>query len=159
MMSKMQKFNKFLYAFIFSVLSMFVFVLEFKTYNSIYTASDSAVVNFFIEFYRSLKSFDIVYVTLWIFILYFYFNVYFNDIKYSKKSFIYTVIAIIFSLITIMGKSYGIDNTLKTIYENSVQIFKTILLFFGYYLIYYAILKKLFNFKLEKEDVKKKHHF
>lgn len=155
-MSKTYKFNKYLYAFIFSVISILVFIVEFKTYNSIYTTSNSSFVNFLTELFNSFKKFDIIYVTLWIFILYFYLNVYFDGKKYDKKSVVCTVIAVIFTVLTIIAKSYGIDNTLETIYESSTQIFKTVIFAFGYYLIYYAISKKLFNIKLDANLVKKK---
>ena len=108
------------------------------------------------ELEGSLNKFDIIYVTLWLFIVYFYFNVYFDGKKYSKRNIFCTIISIIFTIITMLGKSYSISNSLNSLYSSSAQIFKTVIFSFGYYLIYYAFLKKIFNFKINLNLLKKK---
>lgn len=157
-MSKIYKFNKYLYTFIFSVISMSVFIINFKPYLTYFPNNNSAIVNFVTEFEYSLEGFDIIYVTLWMFMLYFYFNVYFDGKNHGKKKLIYIIGAIIFTIVTILGKSYTMSNSLKYLYSSHMQIFKTVIFTFGYYLIYYALLKKVLNIKIDLRNVKKKHH-
>lgn len=157
-MSKIYKFNKYLYTFIFSIISMSIFIIDFKPYLTYFPNNNNEIVNFVTEFEHSLEAFDIIYVTLWFFILYFYFNVYFDNEKHGKKKLIYIIGAIIFTVVTILGKSYMMSNSLVYLYSSPMQIFKTVIFSFGYYLIYYALLKKILNIKIELKNVKKKRH-
>ena len=158
-MSKAYKFNKYLYTFIFSIISMSVFIIDFKPYLTYFPENNPVIVNFVTEFEHSLKGFDVIYVTLWIFILYFYFNVYFDGKNYGKKKLIYIIGAIIFTVVTILGKSFSMSNSLTYLTSSHMQIFKTIIFSFGYYLIYYALLKKILNIKIDFKNVKKKTSF
>lgn len=158
-MDKMNKFNKGLYAVIFSIISMSVFIIKFEPYNSFFL-KDSALVNFFTEFENAVKGFDIIYVTIWFFMLYFYFNVYLDGEKFNKKKIFCVITSIVLAIVTILGKSYSLSNSLESLYSSAMQIFKTIVFSLGYYLIYYALLKKLLSIKLNNEkNVKKKRSF
>ena len=152
----MYKFNKYLYTFIFSIISVLVFLIDYKMCDAIHLSNDDLFVNFFIEIYQSIKNFDIIYVALWVFVFYFYYDLYFDGKKYSKINFIWIGMAIFFSIFTVIGNSYLIDNTLNTLYSSLAQIFKTIIFLLGYYLIYYAIIKKIFTIKYNFEFLKKK---
>lgn len=149
-MEKMNKFNKYLYVFIFSVITVLVFLLNIEECSIFYLNSNNWVVNFFNEINHSLVKFDIIYVSLWIFILYFYSNVYFDGSKYGIKKIVCIITSFIFTLITVTGKAYNLNNNLDILYSSSGQIFKTIIYVLGYYLIYYAILKKVSSVKLGK---------
>lgn len=151
----MNKFNKYLYIFIFSILSILVFVMNVNECSSVYL-NNNWIVNFFSEIYYSLKPFDILYVTLYIFILYFYSNVYFDDKKKYKNKIISMIIAIIFSIVTLVGKTYMGNISLNILFSSLGQIFKTIVYISGYYLIYYAIIKMILNIKISNIKVKKK---
>ena len=154
----MRKFNKYLYVFIFSILSLSVFILKIDECASYYLNNANPIVNLFSEIFYSLEQFDVIYVTLYIFIIYFYSKVYFDyDNKY-KNIVVSVIFSIIFSIITVIGNSYRINNTLNLLYSSPGQIFKTIVYLLGYYLIYYAIIKKVLNIKIEKFKVKKKLH-
>lgn len=153
----MNKFNKYLYIFIFSILSILVFVMNVNECSSVYL-NNNWIVNFFSEIYYSLKPFDILYVTLYIFILYFYSNVYFDDKKKYKNKIISMIIAIIFSIVTLVGKTYMGNISLNILFSSLGQIFKTIVYISGYYLIYYAIIKMILNIKISNIKVKKKDH-
>ena len=154
-MSKMNKFNKYLYAFIFSILSMSIFIMKFEAYNPIFLKGDS-VTNFFTEFEYAVNGFDVVYVTVWIFMLYFYFNVYFDGEKFNKKKLFCMIISIILTVVTVVGRAFSLSNSLVILYSSSMQIIKTVFFTFGYFLIYYALLRKLFNIKINLKNVKKK---
>lgn len=149
-MDRMNKFNKYLYVFIFSVITVLVFLLNIEKCSIFYLDSNNWIVNFFKEINYSLVKFDIIYVSLWIFILYFYSNVYFDGSKFDRKKIVCIIISIIFTLITVVGKAYNLGNNLDILYSSIGQVFKTIIYLFGYYLIYYAILKKISSFKLGK---------
>lgn len=154
----MEKFNKYLYIFIFSVLTLLVFILKIEECSEYYLFHNNVIVNFFSELYYSLEGFDIIYVSLYIFILYFYSKVYFDDkIQYKNKT-ISIVLSIIFSIITVIGKSYSMNNTLNILYSSPGQVFKTIVYLLGYYLIYYSILKKVLNINIKNFKLKKKDH-
>ena len=155
-MSRTYKFNKYLYTFIFSIISCSIFIIDFKPYLTYFPEYNNSIVNFVTEFENSIKGFDIVYLTLWFFIVYFYFNVYFDGKKHGKKRLIYIVGAIIFTVITILGKSFTMSNSLTYLTSSHMQIFKTILFSFGYYLMYYALLKKILNMKIDLKNLKKK---
>jgi hypothetical protein len=54
-----------------------------------------------------------------------------------------------------IGKSYKLDNTLGVIFATKAQIVKCIFLSIGYYLIFYALLKKISSIKIEFKTKKK----
>ena len=154
-MSKMNKFNKYLYAFIFSIISMSVFIMKFEAYSPFFLKGD-AVSNFFTEFEYAVNGFDVVYVTVWFFMFYFYFNIYFDGEKFNKKKLICMIISIVLTVVTIVGRSYSMVNSMEMLYSSLMQIVKTVLFSLGYYLIYYALLRKLFSIKIDFNNVKKK---
>lgn len=159
MNNKISIFNKYLYSFIFSMISALVFIVDYSPVNSVFLTDDNVFYNFFTEIYISLDNYNGISVILWIFIFYFYFNVYFDDKNNRKRNLILSIFAIIFSIFTIVCKSYVFDNTLSSIYSSSIQIIKTIVFFVGYFLIYFALLKKISTLNLDLSIFKKKTTF
>ena len=155
-MSKIYKFNRVLYTFIFSVISMSVFIINFRPYLTYFPENNSAIVNFVNEFEYSVQGFDIIYLTLWFFMMYFYFNVFFDGKKHGKKKLIYIFGSIILTIVTILGKSFMMSNSLEYLFSSHMQMFKTVIFSIGYYLIYYALLKKILNIKIDLKNIKKK---
>lgn len=158
-MNKAYKFNKYLYIFVFTIISMLVFVIRFEYKKNFSLVGNNYLVNFFTEFNSSIKEYDIIYISLLVFIVYFYNDVYFNGNKYLKKNVIMTIISLLIAMFTVIGKSYMIDGTLRNIYKTDVQIFKSVIFLLGYWVIYYAILKKIFSIKFDLKNVKKKDRF
>jgi len=158
-MNKTYKFNKIIYSIIFSIVTMLVFLINFGVPNLALTPDNTPLTQFFLELNISVKGFDIIYVTLYLFILYFYYHTYFDGTKYDKKDKKCTVLAIVFVVISLISKSYSLNNNLELLYCSSVQVLKTIIFGLGYYLIYYAIFKKIFNLELNIDTSKKKLHF
>ena len=158
-MNKAYKFNKYLYIFVFTIISMLVFVIRFEYKKTFSLVGNNYLVNFFTEFNSSIKEYDIIYISLLVFIVYFYNDVYFNGNKYLKKNVIMTIISLLIAMFTVIGKSYMIDGTLRNIYKTDVQIFKSVIFLLGYWVIYYAILKKIFSIKFDLKNVKKKDRF
>ena len=157
-MFNINKFNKYLYVFIFSFFTLMVFIINYRAIDPRFLTGDSKTINFFIEINQSIKPFNFIYVALFIFILYFYNGIYFNDRKFDFKFKISLIVALLLSVLSIINESFLIDNTLNTIYSSYAQIFKSIILIVGYYLMYYAIIKKILSVKFDFM-VKKKVKF
>lgn len=155
MKNKMDIFNKYLYVFIFSVISTLVFIVDFAPVDRAFLVDGNVIYRFLTEIFISIDNYNGISVILWIFIFYFYFNVYFNGEKDKKKNLFLIIISIVFSIFTIVSKCYVLDNTLNAIYSSSVQIIKTVIFFVGYIIIYYALLKKFLSFKFDLNIVNK----
>lgn len=158
-MKKLSIFYKYFYILLFSIFSLMVFAIDYVPFDPRYLASKSEMVNFFTEFRNSIEGYDTSYIALWLFIFIFYKNVYFDGTKYNKKSIFCSICAFLFMILSIVANSYSIDNTLNALYSSNVQILKTFIFSVGYYLIYYAMLKKLVNIKFNNIKVKKKFFF
>ena len=154
-MKKLEKINKIMYTLIFATLSTLVFIVTLSKPNMAFYVQESKLYQFITEIWLSLKDFDVAYVTLFVFIYYAYYNIYFDNSKLTSKSFINAAISIILTAITLIGKCYKIDNTLNTMVDSGAQILKFAILSIGYYLIYYAIIKKITSIKI-KPEIKKK---
>ena len=150
-MNKLYKFNKYLYLFLFTVITMLVFLIRFEFNDMSSLVNSNYLSSFFAELNSSFKDYDIIYVTLLVFILYFYNSIYFNGSKYTKKNMIMTIISFLISIFTVLCKSYVIDGTLRNIYLSDVQIFKSIIFLLGYWIIYYAIIKKIFSINFDNK--------
>lgn len=154
-MKKLEKINKILYTIILTSFTTLVFVVNIARPNMSFYASQSKSYQLATEIWLSVKDFDVIYVTMAIFVFYAYYRIYFNGEKLGKKSLINSIIAVILSAITIIGKSYKIDNTLSTIFGTTSQLVKCILLAIGYYFMFYAILKAISSIKIEPNFKKK----
>lgn len=152
----MNKFNKYLYIFIFSVMTTLIFLIEFKPYIPIEWTTIDSSITFFEELSHSLRDYDISHLLLFVFIYFFYSSVYFNDRKKKSNNKTCIIVSMIFSIFTIVCKSYLVDNTLNNIYLSSVQVVKTIIYFLGFYFAYYAIILKIVNAKIDFDFSKKK---
>ena len=97
-MNKLYKFNKYLYLFLFTVITMLVFLIRFEFNDMSSLVNSNYLSSFFAELNLSFKDYDIIYVTLLVFILYFYNSVYFNGSKYTKKSIIMTIVSFLISI-------------------------------------------------------------
>lgn len=149
----MNKVNKVLYLICICALSMSVFIFDYSQPNIAFYSNYSFINKFIMEIFDSIKSFDIAYITIFIFMFYFFYKVYFNGDKINKK---YVIISMIISLIIVIFSSYSLTNKLDLLYISFAQVFKTIIFFFGYYFIIYAFIKQFSKIKITKEDLKKK---
>lgn len=146
--------NKIVYTLIATLFSSLVFILKFEKINGLFLRNNSGLYKFFTEIYDSLRPFEISSVILLIFIFYFYFNSFFNK-RNSKKQKLFSIfIALVFTVITLIGKSLAIDNTLQTLYTTEAQIVKSILLGIGYFFIYFSV--SLNFLSIDFRHVKKK---
>lgn len=147
-------FNRIIYTAILTFLSSLVFIMEFKPANGTYLENHNETYKFLIDIYNSLRDFDVVWVLLIVFIFYFYYNVLFNSDKSKKGKVLSALVSLWFVGVTIVGKCFAIDNSLKSIYCSEAQIIKTILLSIGYFIIFYSLCISIINFRIN--IVKKK---
>ena len=131
-------FNRIIYTAILTFLSSLVFIMEFKPANGTYLENHNETYKFLIDIYNSLRDFDVVWVLLIVFIFYFYYNVFFNSDKSKKGKVLSALVSLWFVGVTIVGKCFAIDNSLRSIYCSEAQIIKTILLSIGYFIIFYS---------------------
>jgi len=160
---KLEKINKIIYTIIFTSITMLVFVMFINQQNISFYSDNSSLYKFAMEIYLSLKVFDVAYVALFAFIYYFYYHIYFDGNKLNLRSLFNICLAILLTFIVMTGKAYKLDNTLGLIFNTKAQMVKCGLLSIGYYLIFYAVLKKLSLLKLDKffkrNDIKKKNKY
>ena len=147
-------FNRIIYTAILTFLSSLVFIMEFKPANGTYLENHNETYKFLIDIYNSLRDFDVVWVLLIVFIFYFYYNVLFNSDKSKKGKVLSALVSLWFVGVTIVGKCFAIDNSLRSIYCSEAQIIKTILLSIGYFIIFYSLCISIINFRIN--IVKKK---
>lgn len=150
-MNKLYKINKYIYAFLLSIITILSLVLE---YNVILEGeiikTNNILVDIYIELYFSLKEFDVIYITLWGLIFYFYLQVYFNNKNTKKQLIISSVIAIILSIITTYLKINRSTIYYEPIFSNFVNVLKILLYLTGYYLIFNAIIRKITSINIMK---------
>ena len=158
-MKKLGIFYKYFYITFFSFLSLLVFVIDYVPFDPRFLANKSEMLNFFVEIQSSVRGYDSSYIALWLFIFIFYKGVYFDGTKYGKKGIFCSVVAFLFMVLSIFANSFSIDDTLNALYSTKAQILKTGVFAIGYYLIYYAMLKKLVNIKIKDINLKKKSIF
>ena len=154
-MKKIEHLNKILYTLIFTGFTTLIFVLNISQQNMNFYAEHTGLNRFVLELNLSIKDFDIMYVTLAIFIYYMYYQVYFDGKKLNKNSLINCVISLIITFTIIIGKSYKLDNTLGIIFNTPAQFLKCFLMAIGYYLMFYALLKKVTSLKIDIKPKKK----
>ena len=147
-------FNRIIYTAILTFLSSLVFIMDFKPANGTYLENHNETYKFLIDIYNSLRDFDVVWVLLIVFIFYFYYNVLFNSDKSRKGKILSVLVSLWFVGVTIVGKCFAIDNSLRSIYCSEAQIIKTILLSIGYFIIFYSLCISIINFRIN--IVKKK---
>ena len=141
-------FNRIIYTAILTFLSSLVFIMEFKPANGTYLENHNETYKFLIDIYNSLRDFDVVWVLLIVFIFYFYYNVLFNSDKSKKGKVLSALVSLWFVGVTIVGKCFAIDNSLRSIYCSEAQIIKTILLSIGYFIIFYSLCISIINFRI-----------
>ena len=154
-MKKIDKFNKIIYTLLITFLSSLLFIININIPDLSYYSNRTEIYKFFTGIWLSLKEFDIIYVVLSIFIFYYFYKIYFNGNKFNKKSIINMIVSICITILLLICKSYKIDNTLNTLINSPLQIFKTIILGIGYYFIFYAIIKHILSIKIDKKTKKK----
>lgn len=150
-MQKIQQINQKIYSFIFSCISILTIVLEYNVvikpeFEKFDVLNSSALM----QLYFSLREFDVIYITLWGLIFYFYLQVYFNNKNTKKQLIISSVIAIILSIITTYLKINRSTIYYEPIFSNFVNVLKILLYLTGYYLIFNAIIRKITSINIMK---------
>ena len=133
----------------FFSLHIFIFDIEVITLDG---SDMSLFYQFFQGLFLSMKPFNFKLILIFILFYCFFYKAYFSE---SKKNNFYRLLSFIFSLITIVGLVYStLASSLKILFCSFLQIYKFLTLFFGYYIIYYAILKRLSTIDIGKIKMK-----
>lgn len=137
------------YIFLLTGLSMNVFLVAIDPVSVV----EGGHKTFWELFLPSVSPLEGNMVLIMFLIYYFYYSTYFDGKKICRWNVILSSVA---SFCTIMGLCYfTMDSSLGILFSSVVQVYKFILLFVGYYVIYYAILKRVsrveFNMIVLKE--------
>lgn len=149
-MSKIQQINKLIYSFIFSSITMLSIIIEYDIILDSNYIIDLSNINFLNQFFWSLKEFDIIYITIWVLLFYFYLQVFFKQEQNKKQIIISIIIAIILSFLTTYLKIK--EGTI--LFNYYLKIFKIIIYLTGNFLIIYAIILKIININIKKNILK-----
>lgn len=155
-MTKNNRVLKVFYTFLLTGFTMHIFLLNIETQDLSLYKDATGVYKFFMSIFLSIENFDICWITFFIFIFYFYYHTYFDNSKFNRKKIIAVIGAISMSIITIVGKSLSLYNNFSLITQSLSQVYKCFIIGLGYYFMYYAVLIKIFNLKLNEQDSKKK---
>ena len=101
-----------------------------------------------------VKEFDITISMFGVFIFVFYYKIYFNETKINKTSIINMIISTIVSISLVIGKLLQIDNIGEKYFTSSSHFIKCGLLFIGFYLMIYSIIKYLLQ-KINSQNKEK----
>ncbi len=147
----MEKISKILVITAFTFFTMMLLVIDYTTIGITQNAN-----NIFIEINNLLKKFDIIHLLIGIFIFYFYYQVYYDNAKFTKKNIIISIVSIVLSSIIVIGKNLELRNAFPNILE-PILLLKSSILFLGSYFCFYALLKKILqiNFTKFKKKTKK----
>lgn len=112
------------------------------------------------EILWSLKNFDITVSLIGVFVFYFYYKVYFDGTKFTRKTLINIFLSSIFSITIVIGKILQVDNISENLFTSFHHFFKCVIIFLGHYFIFYSLIKKIFKINFSKiiinKDSKKK---
>ena len=155
-MIKNYKILKMFYIFLMTGFTMHIFLLNLSIPDMSLYVDYSNIYKFFMSIFLSTNTFDISWVTFFIFIFYFYYHTYFNNSRFDRKKIISVVVAVLMSIVTILGKSFSLYGNFDLIIKNFSQFYKCLLIGIGYYFMYYSFLMKIFNCSLKDDICKKK---
>ena len=144
---------------IMSIFATMIFILDYIPSDAVYFYErQGSLYKFLNDLNNCTKSFDMSTLFMFIFIFYFIYHAFFNKKNNIYKYLFSFFFGFIFAFITLIGKSLNYNNTLELLFSNSHQIFKSVVLGFGYLFIYWNIILFFINidFKLFKKPKKKK---
>ena len=133
--------------FIFTCISLHIFVLNLNVLNINYSGDNNLFYNFYFNLWLSIKNFDISWIILGIFIYDFYYHSYFVDGVWKVNKILIISVSIILSIITLVLISIYYYHDLQILYYSYIQIYKCSLVGIGYYFIIFSILKRIFFIK------------
>ncbi|MBE6158162.1 MAG: hypothetical protein E7160_05170 [Firmicutes bacterium] len=129
---------KMLVIFVFSFLTVMLLYINVNMSTIVFSTD-----NIFVEMNNIVSDFDFISIVFGIVIYFFYYQIYFNGEKYTKKNFIMSIISIFFSIITIVGKNLQLYDIFPDL-SRLVVLFESSVMFVGSYLLFYSIFKKVY---------------
>jgi len=144
---------KIFYIFLFTCVSLHIFVLNLIVFDSSFSGIDNAFYVFHLNLWMSMEAFDISWIVLGIFLFDFYYHTFFIEGSWKINRIIVVIISIIFSIIILLIKSLYTYHNLRMIFDSFVQLYKCLMVGMGYFLIIYAVLKKIFFIKTDLGEI------
>lgn len=130
--------------FLFVGFSLHIFILNLDIVNLDFAGVDNAVYAFYLGLWRSMESFDVIWIILAIFLFDFFYNTYFISGIWKINRLIVICMSVIISIFILIFTSLYMYRDLRILFDSFVQVYKCLMVGFGYYFIIYAILKRLF---------------
>ena len=130
--------------FLFTGFSLHIFILDLRIINLNFSGVDNAIYTFYLILWKSMESFDIIWIILGIFLFDFFYHTYFTLGVWKINRLIIIFVSIIISSFILIFNSLYIYHDLRMLFSSFVQVYKCLMVGIGYYFIIYAILKRLF---------------
>ena len=121
---------------LFTILTLMIFSINISPW---YITDSKNILN---ELLCIIKNFDIGLTIIGVFVFYFYYQIYFDNEKFTKKNILIIIISIILSIIIVISKILQIDPIGEKTFTSFTHFLRSLIMFSGYYLMFYAIIKK-----------------
>ena len=149
--------NNLLFVIFTSIFATFPFIINLNIPTNSFFANQSRLYKFLQCIYSSLEPVDLKWGLYFFFIFYFFYNAFKEEIT-KEQTIVGILISLLFTTITMIGKAFAINNNkLNILYNPSYQILKTFLISIGYFLIYYALYRKIIKLNIRISPKKSKN--
>lgn len=137
------KFKKIFYCLLMTGFSLHIFILNPLIQEDI--KYNNPIKKFMFEIFYSTNNFDIIWITSSIFLYYFYYNNFLFKNDLTKEKIFILLISFFLSLPILIYISIINYGSLIMLINSPAQIFKSIMLIFGYSIIISTIIYKIKN--------------
>ena len=150
----MNRATKIIVIFIFSYLTTLLLCIDINLDGFVF-----GKVDILTQIKQLITNFDVIDIIMGIIIYFFYYQVFFNKEKFTKKNIIIGILSVVLATFIVIGKNLQIVGNFPDL-SNIILFFETIIIFLGAYLAFYAIFKKvislaIFNDNSDNKEIKK----
>lgn len=137
-----KKYIKFTLLLLMAFFSLCVFCIDLDLISPESLEASSRIGKFIEKCIESFDGYNIAYIPMFIAFYYFYSKNYF---KGNKINIVATILSMFFSLVMVFGYSYQHSNSWDLIFGSLFQLMKSIIVALGYYIMFYIIIKLLYE--------------
>ena len=143
---------KIIVIFIFSYLTTMLFSINV---NFEHIVIDD---NLFVQIRSIISDFDVIQIIVGFIIYFYYYSIFFDGQKYTRKNVLITILSVVLAVLITIGKHLELSKMFPNL-SNFVVLFETSTMFFGSYLVFYSVFKKIINsdFSIVLSDDKPKN--
>ncbi len=127
---------------VMAFLSLCVFCVDLDLIDIESLESGSRIGKFIEKCIESFNGYNVAYIPMFIAFYYFYSKNYFKGKKVNKVA---VILSIFFSLAMVFGYSYQHDNSWNLVFGSMFQFMKALIVALGYYIMFYIIIKILYE--------------